>query len=687
MPPLKQSAPNQHAAATQSHQAKQKESNLKPQANEVATVAPLTTDAVALAGQPDGILTWQQLIGNRAVSQLLMRQTAPQAGGGTGKAPVAAKTPSEPKPQDRTIGLDVAGKSTFLGFKMPGIPPVPAPKSTTSADGTLDLYLYQYVAQPTPLVSDWQEIGHLVIKPDLQTAKDQPKVYNYYAVTQQLNALNLKDEELRQVLNVLRTTPEIQAYFTALPESEFIRDASIERVISALPALVTRDIGGGPNDRYEFMHYMRAYLGPDPATFNHFKAIRKANVPGEVYLHDKAAQRLEAVAAELKGRMPASWVGYGLRGRFRTHTRESNSRMAHPLGYAVDYRPYENPMITDPRLTELLDMETGGATQFNSANLGVNFRQRRSLIQQMGQSTADPKQASSFMDNFDKEFKRITEASTKFQDSLTAEVREQLLQLRTQYNTLTDQVSKLDKQIKKAKPEAQPALLEEKNQCLADIEAIKAQFSALFKPWLDKIAARKLDIEAKVPNVTQFPATRKELEKQIQAAQKEVNAQTQQQKQLAKKKDTPPQALPTVEEALGLATTHLKELQQMLKDYGQRERWDLLTQLETSLTTDPAFVFAKDVRNPGVVQLLDKGFFTPDAGPAADEKFNPNKHGFNLAFMRAMIQHGFDQGIAWSPGSVDPMHFELVEGVDSLPTPDATALQLTEARQKISPKR
>ncbi len=74
--------------------------------------------------------------------------------------------------------------------------------------------------------------------------------------------------------------------------------------------------------------------------------------------------------------------------------------------------------------------------------------------------------------------------------------------------------------------------------------------------------------------------------------------------------------------------------------------------------------------NPSVDQLLGVmpeskgGFFTPD--PDGGEKDAEagrwsGSHGFNLAFIKAMVNHGFELGMAWKGGS-DPMHFELAEG-------------------------
>lgn len=106
----------------------------------------------------------------------------------------------------------------------------------------------------------------------------------------------------------------------------------------------------------------------------------------------------------------------------------------------------------------------------------------------------------------------------------------------------------------------------------------------------------------------------------------------------------------------------------------QKTRWLALKGAKNGLQTNAeGFVFkAKDVRNPAITQLLGLmsgtrggGFFTPDpeTGGEAEAKKGQwsDTHGFNLAFMKAMVSHGFELGVAWK-GEADTMHFELVEG-------------------------
>ena len=59
-------------------------------------------------------------------------------------------------------------------------------------------------------------------------------------------------------------------------------------------------------------------------------------------------------------------------------------------------------------------------------------------------------------------------------------------------------------------------------------------------------------------------------------------------------------------------------------------------------------------RNPPLLRLLDKAFFSPEGA-------------FNLDFFKEMARHGFWPGATWS--NPDSMHFELVEGRGSIKEP------------------
>lgn len=103
-------------------------------------------------------------------------------------------------------------------------------------------------------------------------------------------------------------------------------------------------------------------------------------------------------------------------------------------------------------------------------------------------------------------------------------------------------------------------------------------------------------------------------------------------------------------------------------------RWIALKGAKEGLERDAeGFVFKASVgddraRNPAIVQLLGMrrgtrggGFFTADPEAGGKPGTWSYEHGFNLAFFKSMVSHGFELGVAWE-GHADTMHFELVEG-------------------------
>src|SRR5260370_1768552 len=106
--------------------------------------------------------------------------------------------------------------------------------------------------------------------------------------------------------------------------------------------------------------------------------------------------------------------------------------MAARLGYAVDFRAPTNPMISDPRLVKLLDLETGGATHFE---LDMTRKEPRELIAGLGRGDIDPTSARAehFFDQFEREYERVSQASKDFTTSLPEEASKTLANLENRY--------------------------------------------------------------------------------------------------------------------------------------------------------------------------------------------------------------------------------------------------------------
>ena len=88
--------------------------------------------------------------------------------------------------------------------------------------------------------------------------------------------------------------------------------ASVVRLERELPAaLLSHWALKNREQRVALLQQMRPYFGSDDRTIEHFKGIRRvflhdAHTPSELWLHDEAATRLEAVRDELPRRGDAN---------------------------------------------------------------------------------------------------------------------------------------------------------------------------------------------------------------------------------------------------------------------------------------------------------------------------------------------------------------------------------------------
>lgn len=473
---------------------------------------------------------------------------------------------------------------------------------------------------------------------------------------------------------------------------DYCEKASADQIITLINGTIDgfpdeelkKQIGAGLKNRKDFLIGMTPYLGSFEDVVMHFSNIRRVNVPGIVHLHEDAATRMEMVAgrlAEMRLPMPATTVALGLRDRYRPHSRNSKGLMAHPMGYAIDYRATTNPMITDPRLVALLSLQTGGPINFefkDEKGRAMGWNERRNLIKQLGSELAGGtlsedtrRKAKHFMQQFAGEYERVSEASRNFTESMSEDMQKAQALVKTEAKLETELAS-LRKRKRKGWEEKASELQQELDAVREQLGPIKQNLEKLFEPWLENIKEAMKKTETEVAGLVVNLAgadgsvnsfTGRELldmsEKEINDLVKQVNRQ----RRAKRKKDSTVPVPPDLQ-----------------KEFMGKWKWynHYLKALAKALKEDPDFVFKgqSSVKNPAVMQLLEKGFFTPDndaelLAMAPDErpdpaKLNANKHGFNLRFMQVMALYGFDQGISWSPTSLDAMHLELIEGVDSI---------------------
>jgi hypothetical protein len=500
-------------------------------------------------------------------------------------------------------------------------------------------------------------------------------------------------------------------------------------------------------NRTEFVLNMRKLLGPDPKTEKHFKSIRLAAVPGQVWLAGEAATALEHVRNDLQKPplehdLPSTTVAQSLRGR---HLGKMPDRgmMGHPLGFSIDYHAYQNPKIKDAHRRDLLNLLTGGHTHIalkGAKNEEFGYGERRKIVEEAeavteagGDPMKDPR-FKSYLDQFDKQFDDLGKASTDFKASLPAENLTKLRGLKDRYVEAIPALKEVDGQLaaiakqlaaarKKSKSGDDDAKVKELlaakaplDERKAKLEAEKAEIAAglsdVFKPWIDKIDAQEKPVRDRAKKegveLDKLPAEA-ELKKAENDLKKIVTRQGYEEKYpkskkraswdaeiLALEKELAPllakvdEAMPDLAASRKAEPTAAERLQQIDALRAWNKEKSVVAGLEgikSDLGGNLEFVFGgveavKDKRgnvirhrlaleplDPSISQLLG---VADDPGRREDEGgfFNPEapevKDGFNKLFFETMIRHGFDPGVAWRPGSTDPMHFDYVHGFSKL---------------------
>lgn len=481
------------------------------------------------------------------------------------------------------------------------------------------------------------------------------------------------------------TTDESTKLVTTGKDSEeqlLSDDSIVEGIVSNFPdqelqkQLNTIPEGISKADYYRtFLKNMKErHLGSLVNVITHFSAIRKANVPGDVHLHDFAASALEKVKEKIEsqgGVMPASTVALGLRGRPWSKKKEGKGMMSHPCGFAIDWRATTNPHLTNSNLKRLIEIQTGGQVYMK---LG-SYIERRSIIKQMGEAsmngTTDPelaKKSQKLLENLEIQFGLVRQTSEKFQSELP-DTREEFFSLHSEYKEINKKLGDIAKNRKKINQkdtdrESKLSELSDQEQKLnTQKDEIKAKLPRIFEPWILKIdfrigeSERKLLAQGFDPDVFSTPTA---VELKIKSLKDEIERLKKELKPGKKKDGLAPERKMELTDLITKATDDKKTLESEFKNLTS------LKAIKSDLTTNMKFVFEGDreVQNPSIVQLIKMGHFNADNEPAEGEKPMAHKHGFNLLFFKTMAQHGFDLGGAWE--SPDTMHFELVSGLDKI---------------------
>lgn len=350
----------------------------------------------------------------------------------------------------------------------------------------------------------------------------------------------------RNKVKAIRDPAKKQAAQDTLDKQLALDRTELANVVSEF---TSRTAVGRANYRKAFMRTMRCLLGPDPATKNHFSALEEV-MPG-LWLDAEAAGRLRQVRTALQAAghdLPSTDVGQGLRGHHLQN--HQTGWWGHALGFSIDFFAYENPHITDPRTSRLIEMLTGDADRMkftDARGKELDYGARRAIIRSIGEksaagedATADPAFAR-FLDQVDQQYLGMVAGSRKLQEDtavLPAQNRKDLEQLKRDYIDLYEKVAdaradvasqekalsaarratrtklakaaaaagvkapKIDDAAVEAEPEIADAakkLGESKTKLdalVARQAALKDRLPAIFGPWLDRIKKEFLDLDA-----------------------------------------------------------------------------------------------------------------------------------------------------------------------------------------------
>lgn len=377
----------------------------------------------------------------------------------------------------------------------------------------------------------------------------------------------------------------------------------------------------GALERTQFLDHLSQIFGSTANVVQFFQRVRKADVPGEVYLHDDAATAIEHVAQELKGhgqKMPSTTVALGIRSRYKPHTRNSKSYMSHMLGFAIDYHATTNLHLDNSGQRALANLHSAESTGGPAYLKMGDYNQRRDFLMDMEAGQVDQAQMDTFFAKFESEYNRVAKASKEFGESLGADGVDKLRDLQKRYFELRYKREDLAKEAKKK--DANQEEIKQKGEALNEQEkALHAEGQQILKPWYEMIDRR-----------------RKKLEKDLKDNPDK------------KKVDSITLELKILDDLEGMLQGDLESLLGVPRDPTAREK---------KAGIRPMSMAKKVSHKTGLsfFQLMDDGYFSP------------NDKGFDMEFMKTMMLHGFELGAFW--GSSDAMHFEHVRSVDATPDP------------------
>ncbi len=229
---------------------------------------------------------------------------------------------------------------------------------------------------------------------------------------------------------------------------------------------------------------MRGYFGTDDRTVDHFKNLRKVNLQSagkksELIMHDQAAARLEAVRDELAA-LPTPQVmpstTVGWPRSAHSLGGHGNIGNLHNFGMAVDFNATEAPNLSSDRDTDLVRLMTGSV----GMHVPEMWTRRQGNYDDMAARTAEREQMAD---------PDPTSAEGKFLDAVTAAAQDEADRSEKFRHSLDVKDNTgavvLDGMAEMARLKA--SFLAARTAGTAWGDADKAALQKLIKPWTDTI--------------------------------------------------------------------------------------------------------------------------------------------------------------------------------------------------------
>jgi len=262
-------------------------------------------------------------------------------------------------------------------------------------------------------------------------------------------------------------------------------------------------------NRSTFVVNMRPYLGSDTAVAAHFKEIAPVgSIKGQgdqLWTHSSTRERLLEVKADVEAKgspMPSTTVGQSLRGRHLHPESKAPGAgmMTHAMGFAIDWKAYATPHVTDKRLHALFETVTDRKP---ALDIGVGWTQRHDLIEAMGKDKDGVSAAGQkLLDKIEKDFDDLVAASNRFKVDLPETSLAPLRAVESARSAVASaqrdlaQLYKSKKKTKQQIEDAKARIVTARAELDAAVVAARPLLPAIFKPWTDKLDARIAKIEA-----------------------------------------------------------------------------------------------------------------------------------------------------------------------------------------------